>query len=114
MMTDAQIQRFKPGRKFTSIIDNKTWTIDGINITDSFLYVTDEHHYSSTMSIDDFDRLHYFLDDLPTGWSPDWTILQNPMYPVKCQCGADSYYGINKGPHADYCPKYTKEGNTSK
>lgn len=108
MMSDADIEKFKPGRRFATTLTPSVWRIDSANITDSFIYITDDSGYSTTMSIDDFDKFHYFLDDLPVGWGPDWTEMENPMYPIKCQCGSDSYYGVDQGAHSDYCPKYKK------
>lgn len=107
-MTDAQIERFKPGRKFTSILSNHTWRIDSTNITDEFIYITDENGYSSQMFIESFDVYHYFLDELPTGWSPEWSTFERPEV-IKCECGADKYYGLNGGPHSTWCRKYKKE-----
>ncbi len=105
VMTDAEQEKFKIGRRFSSIMNGSVWKIDAVNITDDFLYCSDDHLYACRIFIKDFDKYHYFLDDLTVDID-SW--INNAFGPKACECGADKYYGVDQGPHSDYCAKFKK------
>lgn len=102
MMSSDDIIRFKPGRKFSSIMNGSIWNIDNVDIDDDVLFVTDTNGFSCRIFTLNFDKHHYFLDDLPTGWLGDNSEPPKP----KCECGSEKV-GVDR--HSDYCPKYQKE-----
>lgn len=86
-MIDKDIVRFKPGRKFTSVLNGHDWRIDRVDTIDDILYVVDDFGYSCKMSVQDFDNLFYFTDELlPSGVS---TVEEE----AKCDCGGFKTYG---------------------
>ena len=108
-MTDADLKKYAIGRQFINLLNNGKWTITSVNVTDDYIWAETDYGHKCRIFIDNFDQYHQFLDEeTPTLYGvplSDWGASVGP----KCGCGADSYYGVDKGPHSDYCEKSDKK-----
>ena len=108
MVTFAERQKFKVGRKFRHYFVGTSYEITDLDENDRIIYAKTSG-VIDLISVDTFDVYYTFVDDeLSVGYQQDMYGYWDMAKP-KCECGSDSYYGVDMGPHSDYCPKHKRE-----